>query len=284
MTAGAVFYKMSGSGNDFLVFDGRYNALDKFTGQAIRWLCDRRQGPGADGVIVLGAGGPDNAHFTFNFWNSDGSLGPMCGNGALCATRLASLLELAPAEGEIRFATAAGIHRGRMTDGRPTIFLPDCDRPVQAPQIELEAGDQPPAWMCWPSVPHLVIICDDVNAVDLGRRGPPLRNHPATGPGGANANWVSPAGDGSWRMRTWERGVEGETLACGTGAAACALVLAEKGVAKAPVRLWTRSQLPLDVAWKPSGTKVTELTLTGEGRLVFRGVVGEPLTTEPISL
>lgn len=284
MTAGAVFYKMSGSGNDFLVFDGRYNPLEHFTADAIRAMCDRRQGAGADGVIVLGEGGPDGADFTFNFWNSDGSLGPMCGNGALCATRLASLLELAPAEGEIRFATAAGIHRGLMKDGQPTIFLPDTSRPERAPQIELEAGDVAPAWLCRPSVPHLVIICKDVDVVDLKRRGPPLRYHPATGPGGANANWVSSVGDGTFRMRTWERGVEGETLACGTGAAACALTVAEAGMAKAPVRLWTRSRRSLDVNWKMKGGQVTELTLTGEGRVVYRGIVGEPLAHNPASV
>jgi diaminopimelate epimerase len=77
-------------------------------------------------------------------------------------------------------------------------------------------------------------------------------------------------------MRTWERGVEGETLACGTGAVACALVVGTLGLATSPVRLWTRSGLPLDVAWKASGTKAQSLTLSGEGRLVFRGIVGEP--------
>lgn len=282
--AGAVFYKMSGSGNDFLVFDGRYNPPSSFTPELVRAMCDRRQGPGADGVIVLTPGGPERAHFTFTFWNSDGSLGPMCGNGALCATRLASLIELAPAEGEIRFATDAGLHRGLMRDGRPTIFLPDCDPPVKAPDIPLEDGDSAPAWLCRPSVPHLVIVCRDVDAVDLKRRGPPLRHHPGTGAGGANANFVSPVGDGTWRMRTWERGVEGETLACGTGAVACALVLAEAGLAQPPVRIWTRSRRSLDVSWRLSGGRVTHLSLSGEGRVVYRGVVGEPLEWNPATV
>jgi diaminopimelate epimerase len=119
-------------------------------------------------------------------------------------------------------------------------------------------------------------MVDDVATVEMERRGPPLRRDPATGEGGANVNWVSPAKEGGYRMRTWERGVEGETLACGTGSVACALVLAALGMAKPPVRLWTRSGLPLDVAWKPSGQLATSLTLSGEGRLVFRGIVGEP--------
>jgi len=284
LTAGAVFYKMSGSGNDFLVFDGRYNPPERFTSSAVQSMCDRRQGAGADGVIVLTPGGPENAHFTFNFWNSDGSLGPMCGNGALCATRLASLIELAPPEGEIRFATRAGLHRGLMKAGRPTIYLPDCDRPVQEPGIELEPGETSPAWLCRPSVPHLVVLCVDVDAVDIRRRGPLLRHHKLTGPGGANANWISPVGDGTWRMRTWERGVEGETLACGTGAVACALVLGEARLATAPVRIWTRSRRELDVDWRTEGGRVTSLTLSGEGRVVYRGVIGEPAGFDPATV
>jgi len=126
-----------------------------------------------------------------------------------------------------------------------------------------------------PSVPHLVLLVDRVESVDLERRGPPLRHHPGAGEGGANVNWVAPVGDGTFRMRTYERGVEGETLACGTGAVACAIVLEQLGLAKPPVRIWTRSGLPLDIGFKRTASAITSVTLTGEGRLVYRGVVGE---------
>ncbi len=274
MRPGAIFYKMSGSGNDFILFDGRYSHLEDFTVERIQAICDRRQGAGADGVILLDPCGPEGTHFTFHFWNSDGSRGPMCGNGALCATRLATLLELAPADAVVRFATQAGIHEGQVRQGRPQIRLPDC-APPKPVKPALTAGEREAHLGC-PSVPHLVLLVDDVNQVELERRGPPLRHDPQTGDGGANVNWVSPKGDGSFLMRTYERGVEGETLACGTGAVACALVLTDLGMAKAPVRLWTRSGLPLDINFQRTSEGITSLTLAGEGRLVFRGIVGEP--------
>ncbi len=272
MRRGTVFYKMSGSGNDFVLLDGRHTSLDEVSGDDIRALCDRRLGVGADGVILLAPGGPEGAHFTFHFWNSDGSLGPMCGNGALCATRLATLIELAP-PGDVRFATEAGLHLGRVVDDRAEIQLPDCARPRKLTDARLEAGE-PEAWLVNPSVPHLVVPVDDVSGVPLERRGPPLRNDPAAGPGGANVNWVSPTGNGGFRMRTYERGVEAETLACGTGAVACALVLEGQARTTAPVRIWTRSGMPLDIAWTRSGDRITGIALRGEGRLVFRGALG----------
>ena len=274
MRPGAVFYKMSGSGNDFLVFDGRYSHLEDFTPEHIQSLCDRRHGAGADGVIVLQPEGVDGAHFTFHFWNSDGSAGPMCGNGALCATRLSTLLELAPPTGDIRFATPAGIHVGQVKGATPEIRLPDC-KPAQPLRTASVAGNERQPHLVNPSVPHLVILVDDVAAVDLEGRGPGLRNDPAIGPGGANVNWVAPVGDGTFRMRTYERGVEGETLACGTGAVACAIVLEQLGMTKAPVTIWTRSGLPLQIGFQRTPTNITSITLAGEGRLVFRGIVGE---------
>jgi diaminopimelate epimerase len=274
LNPGSVFYKMSGSGNDFLFFDGRYNHLPDFTPHRISALCDRRQGAGADGVILLAPEAPEGAHFTFHFWNSDGSQGPMCGNGALCATRLSTLLELAPAEGEVRFATLVGLHSGSVERGRPQIHLPDCDLPREIPQTRIEPSEKHP-FLVNPSVPHLVLLVDQVEAVELERRGPPLRWDPATGEGGANVNWVAPVGDGTFRMRTFERGVEGETLACGTGAVACAIVLEQLGLTKGPVRIWTRSGLPLDIGLKRTKSAITAVTLAGEGRLVYRGVIGE---------
>jgi diaminopimelate epimerase len=275
MKPGSVFYKMSGSGNDFAMFDGRYACLEDFTAERIQAFCDRRQGAGADGVIVLDpATAPEGAHFRFHFWNSDGSEGPMCGNGALCSTRLATLIELAPADGDVTFATLAGIHTGRVRDNRPEIELPDCPGPRKLPDAKTEPGENHP-FLVTPSVPHLVLLVDDVEKVDLDRRGPPLRRDPAIGAGGANVNWVSPAGDGTFRMRTFERGVEGETLACGTGAVACAIVLGELGMARSPVRIWTRSGLPLDIRFEKSGDRIVKLSLTGEGRLVYRGIIGE---------
>jgi diaminopimelate epimerase len=277
MKAGTVFYKMTGSGNDFLVFDGRYTRLSEMTPEAVRAACDRRHGVGADGAILLDPStAPQGTHFFFHFFNRDGSRGPMCGNGALCATRMATLIELAPAGGEVRFATRSGVHVGTVSGDRPRIRLPDTGPPQQLAAVAVEkASGEGPAWLVHPSVPHLVVPVPDVTLVQVEVRGPRLRSDAAVGPEGANVNWISRDTGGGLSMRTFERGVEGETLACGTGAVACAVVLEEQGVASPPVTVWTRSGLPLEVSWRRAGGSVTEIELSGEGRLVFRGILNE---------
>jgi len=273
MNAGTVFYKMTGSGNDFVMFDGRHVPARELTTEAIAAICDRRRGIGADGVALLEPPDQDGVHFAFRFWNSDGSPGPMCGNGALCATTLAGLLELARPGEEIRFSTPSGIHRGRVVDGDSEIWLPDCAPPRAVPAVKTMAGEESPM-LARPSVPHLVLRVKDVNSVPLEDRGPPLRRDPALGEGGANVNWVAPKGDGTWTYRTFERGVEGETLACGTGAVACALVLAGEKLVQPPVKLWTRSGLPLVVTWDQTPSGASAIRLRGEGRVVYRGILG----------
>jgi diaminopimelate epimerase len=274
---GTVFYKMTGSGNDFVLLDGRYADLKDVSPELVIAICSRRTGVGADGVILLDPDCPRGVHFTFHFWNSDGSPGPMCGNGALCATRLASLIELAPSSNEVRFSTPAGIHRGRVVGDVPELFLPDCPPPQRVPDVRNAPGERFPT-LAVPSVPHLVLVVDDVAAVDLDSRGPALRSDPALGPGGANVNWVALNKDGTLSMRTYERGVEGETMACGTGAVACALTLEELGHVKAPVRVWTRTGLPLDISWIVGPRAVTSISLRGEARMVFRGIIGDILS------
>ena len=274
MRLGVAFHKLTGSGNDFVAFDGRDIPPADLTPAVVAAVCDRRHGVGADGVIVLAPATQPDTHFAFHFWNSDGSPGPMCGNGALCATRLATVLRLAPADGEVRFSTGAGVHRGWLAgEDRSEIELPDCDLPVANPAVDSDARERTPM-VGWPSVPHLVLEVDNLDEVDLAVRGPLLRHDPALAPGGANVNWVAKAENGSWRMRTYERGVEGETLACGTGAIACALALSVAGRATSPVRLWTRSGLPLNVSWARTGHRATGIRLVGEGRVVFRGILG----------
>jgi diaminopimelate epimerase len=270
---GIVFYKMTGSGNDFIALDGRYVAVEQVIPTLVSGLCDRRRGAGADGVMLLDPRTGGDAHFTFHFWNSDGSPGPMCGNGALCAIRLATILGFAPTDAEIRFDTEAGVHSGwLMKEDHSEIALPDCALPLARPAVAVHPGERTPM-LGSPSVPHLVLEVDDVGAVDVASRGPSLRHDPALGPGGANVNWVAAVGDSSWRMRTYERGVEAETLACGTGAVASALSLGVLGKAASPVRIMTRGGLPLDVSWDSTGERAASIRLRGEGRMVFRGIL-----------
>jgi diaminopimelate epimerase len=271
---------MSGSGNDFLFFDAREEppgALE--TPERIRALTARGTGVGADGVVFLVPS--ETADFAIRYYNADGSLASLCGNASLCSTRLAAELGLAAAEG-MRFETGAGTLSARLRagDGQPEIDLD----PVTGlrPSVEaIQLGDtERRVGYAVAGVPHLVILCDDVETVDVAGRGPGLRAHPSVGAEGANVNWVSrrpdAGSDDVWQIRTFERGVEGETLACGTGAVASAAVLAAWGLAPASgTTLVTRSGRSLRVTFRADGSGSVRPSLSGEGRVVFRGELGE---------
>lgn len=265
------FYKMTGSGNDFVMLDGRTTRLAEWSGERIVQICDRRNGVGADGLVILTPEGAQTIRMSF--YNSDGSPASMCGNAALCSTTLATLLGMAPAAG-MQLATGAGTFPTRVT-GRPfesSLNLPPFDLPEPVP-IPLEPGEQA-IWLSTVGVPHLTVLVHDVEKVDLDRRGRVLRYHPGAGPAGANVNFLTLRESGSspeWLMRTYERGVEGETLACGTGAVASAVALARFSAAQLPVDIVSRSGRPLSIRASLGPARADQVWLTGEGRLVFEG-------------
>jgi diaminopimelate epimerase len=274
LPAGRSFYKMSGSGNDFVFFDARAEPPgDLAEAGRIQRLCSRALGIGADGVVFLLPGeGGDEAAFRMRYHNSDGSLASLCGNAALCSTRLAVELGIAPAAG-FSFRTDAGLLSARMRDGVPEIDLqPVTELAPEASSLVPRAGEERRIGFAVAGVPHVVVEVSDVAQVDLPTRGAELR-HDRSLAAGANVNFVSRVGDAVWRMRTFERGVEGETLACGTGAVASAAVLRAWGAAGQATTIVTRSGRPLDVTLPadPSGHPA----LRGEGRLVFAGRLGE---------
>jgi diaminopimelate epimerase len=272
--AGTVVFKMSGSGNDFIFVDGRTVPLSVWSTARIQRVCHRQTGVGADGLIVLEPGSAPHA-VRFHFFNRDGLRAGLCGNGALCATRLAAWLELAPPSGMVLETDAGPVH-GRCLDGpgeRAEIRVPRPSELVVPGEIRLGMGE---ATVHFTSVgvPHLVIQVDDLERYDLMERGRELRSHPALGPDGANVNFVA-SGSAGWAMRTFERGVEGETLACGTGAVATAAALAAMGAGQLPLSILTRSGATLTVSSATaSNGGLEEPTLAGEGRLVFRAVLG----------
>ena len=274
--SGLVVYKMTGSGNDFVMVDGRTAGPEAWPAERIRAVCDRRQGVGADGLVIVTPAGPDKVSMAY--YNCDGSRAAMCGNAALCSTRLAAHLAMS-AGSEMNLVTDAGTYRARCRPepDRAEINLAGFHTPVEVPGIELEAGE---SWigLTTVGVPHLVVFVQDVDAVDLMFRGKALRSHPAIGAAGANVNFVSARaaggdGVGAWPLRTYERGVEGETLACGTGAVAAAGAIARQGAGKFPIDILARSRGRLGVAGRLVGDRVEEVWLSGEGRLVFRAVV-----------
>ena len=266
------FWKMSGSGNDFVFVDGIGHpdsgalATDP---DFVRSVCAAHTGVGADGVAVFQPS--EKFNFQLAYLNRDGSVGELCGNASLCAVRLSTELGIARQSG-VQFATLAGVISGRIRDGRPEIDL----QPVQGlradagiPRLSTESA----LGFANTGVPHLVIHTDDLDAVPLASRGPELRHH-ASLKAGANVNWVGRDRSGAWRMRTYERGVEAETLACGTGAVACAAILQAWGQAGDATDLITKSGQVLSVRLHSAGDQLRP-TLAGEGRIVFEGNLRE---------
>ena len=280
------FAKMTGSGNDFVFVDGRLVDIPLITSpEVIRAICNRHNGIGADGLVVLDPSDRDGVRTASSnsapaepppaarvlYFNSDGSPADLCGNATLCSTVMSVELGFAAAE-RMELETPAGLIVSRLSAGEPEIDLPPVSTIAPDISIGLVPGETRSGYAI-AGIPHLVILCANAETVDIAARGPTLRRHPATGPAGANVNWVSPLPDGSWRYRTFERGVEGETLACGTGAVATAVLLNAWGMATSPMVIRTSSRRSLTVRLTAVGVELHP-SLRGEGRVVFRGRIG----------
>ena len=264
------FYKMTGSGNDFVVLDGREHDPAGWPAERIRSVCDRRRGVGADGIVHLGLL-PDGA-IRMVYYNADGSHAEMCGNAALCSTRLAVRLGIANPD-RIRLATDAGMLESRCVgpESMAELKFPSADVP-QVVAIPLLTGERQ-AFQGTVGVPHTIIVVDDLARVDVETRGRELRHAPEFGPAGSNINFVGSTGNDAtpWALRTYERGVEAETLACGTGTIAAALALGGVRLAELPVRIRSRSGSIYSVSGSLGADTATDIWLCGEGRLVFTG-------------
>lgn len=269
MRSGRRFYKMSGSGNDFVFFDvSRDRADDLETADAIRSISSRGTGVGADGVVFLEPGTRES--FSIRYYNSDGSLGELCGNATLCAVRLATETGLVSA-GELSIRTDAGIVQARMADEEPEIDLaPVAEVRTAVTEIPLIEREEALGF-ARAGVPHIVIVDREVATADVLGRGSRVRRDRSLRDG-ANVNFLSPNGS-DWSIRTYERGVEGETLACGTGAVAAGILLTEWDRASSPIGLITRSGRRLQVTvrksgneWRPSLRGPAEIVFTGELR------------------
>ncbi|MEP6835243.1 MAG: diaminopimelate epimerase [Gemmatimonas sp.] len=272
--SGIPFAKMTGSGNDFVVFDARHVDGSLVTRpEVIRAICNRHNGIGADGIVLLEAK-PDGADARVHYFNSDGSAADLCGNATLCSTAMAVELQLGKAEA-LSLWTDAGLIHSRIFEGVPEIDLETVSDIRPDAGISLGDGEERIGFAMI-GVPHLVVLCPDVGAIDLMARGAYLRRHPTLGSAGANVNFVAPNGDRSWRYRTFERGVEGETLACGTGSIATAILLQTWALAESPVSLRTASGRTVVVTLRRSAGDSLEFlpSLRGEGRVVFRGETG----------
>jgi diaminopimelate epimerase len=264
------FFKMTGSGNDFVVFSNGEARVHE-DAATIRSLSARGTGVGADGVVFLEKAGKGDVRM--RYYNGDGSEAALCGNASLCSTRLAVELGLAEGGGFL-LHTAAGALKARLRDGLPEVDLePVSDVSSNAPGLD-RRPDEARLGYARVGVPHVVVEIGDIETADVAGRGPELRYHKALEPDGANANFVARRADGSFTYRTYERGVEAETLACGTGAVATAIMLSEWGESGDETTLWARSGLPLVVTLRREGSAWLP-SLRGEGRIVFEGRLRE---------
>ena len=263
-----LFWKMSGSGNDFILIDNRSGIVSiDGIGPLVRKVCARGLSVGADGLILIGPS--QKADFAWRYYNADGGEAEMCGNGSRCAARFAYLTGIAPSP-SMRFETAAGIIEAEVHEERARVKLTEPAGLRLGLKIRVE-GKEFEGHFLNTGVPHLVIPVDSVEGLDVVELGRAARYHPQFSPKGTNVNFVAVQDPKAVRIRTYERGVEGETLACGTGAVAAALVLGALDRTASPVSMQTRGGILLNVDFAWDGQRFSNVHLEGDARVVFVG-------------
>ncbi len=261
------FFKMHGGGNDFVLLDHRARFIPESGQPAFaRRVCHRQVGVGADGLILLE--NSEKADFRWRFYNADGSEPEMCGNGGRCAARFAVLQGLAPAA--LSFETLAGIINAQVNGRRVRLEMAGVGDLKLEQTIPLD-GETLTGHFVRVGVPHVVIPVADLEQVPVAAWGREVRFHPLFAPAGTNVDFVCFGGPRELFMRTYERGVEDETLACGTGAVAAALVAARLGRAASPATVHTRGGEALTVHFQPQGDAFTGVALEGEALVVCQG-------------
>lgn len=261
---------MSGTGNDFIIIDHRQPLIaDADIVAFVKAVCRRNFSVGADGVILIETS--EVADFRWRFYNADGSTAEMCGNGARCAARFAKEKGIAPAV--MRFETEAGIIEAQVGETSVRVGLtPPFDCKLQE---EVELGDTiQECSFINTGVPHALFFYEDNTAVPVVDWGRTMRFHERFQPAGTNVNFVSVTGEKSLSVRTYERGVEGETLACGTGATAAAIVAVMLDRVRPPVTVVTSGGQQLIIHFKlMDGQKIEGLFLEGPAHLVYEGML-----------
>ena len=261
---------MNGAGNDFVLIDNRQGKI-KLNAKQIARLCDRHRGVGADGVILLKKCTSKKADWAWDFYNNDGSAADMCGNGARCFARFVQRLTVT--KKNLTFETRAGII--------DAAFLKDCvsiglttpkdlrlkDK-IKMAEVDLVVSSLNTG------VPHAVVFVPQIlDQIPVHEWGPEIRFHKHYAPKGANVNFVQTEEHGTIRVRTYERGVEAETLACGTGVTASALVASELCNFPSPIKVQVKSGDTLEVSFEKTDGQFANVRLIGPADFVFDGKV-----------
>ena len=261
------FTKMSGAGNDFVLLDNRSRQI-KLTREQVVRLCHRQKGVGADGVMLLIPCASGQADWAWEFFNSDGSVAEMCGNGARCFARFVQ--RLTGASGPVTFETIAGVITAELHGERVTVNLTQPTDWRLDQQVNVTTGTLS-VHCVNTGVPHAVIFVPDADTAMVQRLGAEVRHHQQFSPKGTNVNFVQALGPGFIRVRTYERGVEGETLACGTGVTASALVASQVHRFPSPIKVQVQSGDELEVSFQEADGVFSDVRLTGPAEFVFEG-------------
>lgn len=260
---------MQGSGNDFILIDNRGSILKgmNLKDVAIK-VCDRHYSVGADGLIVIVTS--KKADFKWRFFNADGSEAGMCGNGSRCAARFAHIKKIA--KKDMAFETLAGTIQARVTKDAVRVQLAGATGQRMNIAVPLDSGLRMGHFINT-GVPHVIYLSKDLDHEDVDRIGRTTRYHDLFKPAGTNVNFIQIQNRHKLRIRTYERGVEGETLACGTGSVAAALIAGSLGAVLSPVEVATWGKGKLIVSFERSGDEFNTIHLEGEARVICEGVL-----------
>lgn len=267
------FYKISAAGNDFIIVDNRKKILPRAVSALAKKWCERKHSVGADGLILLEPSAA--AQFRMRFFNADGSSASMCGNGGRSIVRFAHLIGVAPKK--MVFETDAGLVNAEIAGKtvRLGLYEPkdarlDFTLKVEKKEFDVSYIDT--------GVPHTVIFVNDIEKLDVEGIGQMVRYHRAFAPAGTNVDFVQRKDAHTIAVRTYERGVEGETLACGTGVTASAIIAGLRGMVKPPVHCVTRGGYTLQVSYTLNEggdllSPVSHVTLEGPAEVTFKGEI-----------
>lgn len=265
------FWKMHGAANDFILVDDRAQTFPATDRAWLEQIMARHTGIGSEGLLLIQPS--TQADFRMRFFNPDGGEAEMCGNGARCIARFAHDRGVAPAN--MKIETMAGEVRADILGARVRLHMP----PPRDWQLDRRLTAEGREWTYHfvnTGVPHAVLESADLATVDVARLGAAIRRHAAFVPRGTNVNFIQTAADGVVRVRTFERGVEAETLACGTGMVASALVAGKLGRATPPVQVRPASGDELEVSFVLTTDGAREVTLLGPAEYVFQGELNYP--------
>lgn len=261
------FFKMQASGNDFVVVDNRRKVIKNplnFT----REVCALHTGIGADGVLLVETS--RKADFKMRIINSDGSEAEACGNGFRCIGLFANKKLGFPSS--FTFETLAGLVRASVKGSRVRVRMVKPKDLKERDLLKIQGKNLPYSFLNT-GVPHAVVFTEGLDKIDVNALGRAIREHQAFKPRGTNANFVEIKNAGEIRVRTYERGVEQETQACGTGSTASAILSAVRGFTKPPVKVHTRGGEILNIDFKINERDITDVDLEGEAHIVFEGKI-----------